>query len=283
MRLIIILVFVSFAVSYDFHFVKSYQPEVSQSIYVSDEKVHITRFKTTDCDQIDRKKLRSLLQEYPNVVLTCEKQMTVLYPAQLNEDIYTKHLGNVPKRWTDCIDGKRNCHKYFFTEVAINMTQGATNFSIPLASCVKFPEEKHTGFSEISIALAHGRSGLTSKGLSLALPMATLTYTDLGENSQQKVIVLDHACDFDKSGSRPVVSLSTVTGKIKDRLWVVDMRRKHAVVRFPWRESENEFFSPRVPLVACVSETYVPGICEWDQAQAMDPWGEAIPIDDGDN
>lgn len=278
-NLLYIFWIISLVLCYDFQFVKTTRPEVSQLIYVSDEQVHINRFRTADCDRIDRKKLRRLIYDYPNVVLTCEKQMTVVYPAELNEDRYASHLDNVPKRWTDCLAGKRNCHKYFFTEVSVNMTQKVTDFQFPLTSCVSFPEEKHTGFSEIAIAFAHGRSGLTSKGVSLALPFFTLSYIDLGELSHQKIIALNHACDFDKSGSRPVVSISTVTANVNDRLWVVDMRRKHPVIKFLWRESESEFFSPQAPLVSCVSETYVPGVCEWDEAQARDPWGGGTPIE----
>lgn len=268
------------ALCYDFHFVKSHNPQFSQLIYMSDEKVHITRFKTADCDQITRQKLYSLIYEYPNVILTCEKQMTVLYPAKFNEDTYTSHLDDVPQRWNDCIDGKRKCLKYFFTEVSINMTERVTDFRYPVMPCVRFPEEKHTGFSEIALGLARSRSGLTSKGISLVLPLITLTFSDLGEISSQKVILLDHTCDFDQIGNRPVVSFSTVTGRVHDRLWVVDMRKRQPVVRYPWRESESEFFSPLAPLVACVSERYVPGVCEWDQEQAMDPWGEAVPMEE---
>lgn len=281
-RLIYFFSFLTFTLGYDFQFVKTSRPEVSLLIFVSDELTPVTRFKTADCDQIDRKKLRSLIHEYPNVVLTCEKQMTVVYPAELNEEIYPNQLEDVPKRWADCMAGRRNCHKYFFTEVSINMTQQVTDFRFPLTSCATFPEEKTTGFSEIAITLAQGRGGLTSKGISLTLPFIAPSFTELGEINHQKVIVLDHACDFDRSGSRPVASISTVTANVKDRLWVVNMRRKHPVMRFPWRESQSEVFSPKAPLVACVSEMYVPGVCEWDQEQARDPWEEIVPIETWD-
>lgn len=281
MHFLCFLLLLQLSWAHDFSFVRrerNPESQVSQQIYLSEKPIPATRFKAAECGKISRKQLVNLVSDYPNVVLVCEKEQTVLYPAQHNEDLYADKLQGVPQKYKPCIAGKKGCRKYFFTEVAINTTEDTSDFRFPLASCVSLPGKNTSGITEIALSIFYGRTGSSSYGIAWSTPWLLALYGTSSEFTNSKMISLDHLCNFNSTFTRPVLSVSTMKAIVRDRLWAVDLRRKNPIFKFDWRNSTLEVFTSQAPFLSCVSQTFVPGICDWDLDQAKDRLGNLVDV-----
>lgn len=227
--------------------------------------------KISSCETISKSQMNHMMAEYPNFIVTCEKEKTLLYPSELDDEVKQKNP------FSDTI---QKLGKYQLTELAVTLKAELDKFQVLLSPCVYLSYKNTSGALEFKFTINGG--GGTQGEVTVGAPIPLLGIkTSLGlKSSLAKSFVIDHSCTFNGYGVRPVVSLTTVECRVKSRKWEVTQFPTTSWSKGMWDKRNQVVFTDDAPVFSCVSELYVPGVCQWpsDRARAED--GEELRIID---
>lgn len=233
------------------------------NLYRNNMALNVKRKSVADCDKITLKQVKAILKDYPQVLVLCEKQKSVLYPSILDQEFET-----VPKT------------KVFnFTEVAAKVSTDHGAIQFPLAPCLTFPYLEGTGVVEVRVTVGVGSGGSLEIGGGYPFPWFGVNAATSVAVGSSGSIYVDHTCSTNLTGVRPLLSIATVQTQIKARQWQLADQKKFAQ-KSKWYKSKNKLLTDDAPLISCVSESYVPGICNLPERQAMEEDGEFLQLFD---
>lgn len=204
-----------------------------------------------DCDQITPDEVRTAIEEYPAVEIYCEQQNSIVYPSVLDgaEEVrYGPFLG---------------LQTYKFTEFAIERVDNTSSLKIPLALCMDHLSAQSTG--SVEVRLNFGLGLLISGGLTATLPLPYVGFSSAigGQYGVSGSILVGDSCKYLGSPVRPFISVDAVNTTFHVRQWVFGPYKTPSVKKSPWSTHTEPALARKAPLVSCVSEQYLPGVCEW--------------------
>lgn len=229
------------------------------------------------CENITYAEMGAVAGIYPNVKIVCEKEKTVLYPSELDGPEFMSVMLKVapkPYWFQTYFRGKT----FYFTELARVLMEEQPELSIPVFPCAKVSENQGSGAIDVSLARSRVRSvvqsisgtaALPSYGLPITLP--ALTGSLLPGRTSLSESVDAFTCAFSNHSVRPFLQLARFRTKIRTRLWAVDFSKKEFIHKYGWLPSVHDEVSEETYSVACVSEKYVPGVCERAELSLPDP------------
>lgn len=231
-------------------------------LYYRSQQIHVRKTKLSNCDTMTPKQVQDILKDYPNVLVICDKQNSILYPSVLDEDGYKS---------------SKKSNANLFTEVSVSAGRREAPIQIPLLKCLYFPNSG-TGAVEVRVTTGGGISGSIDGGVSIPIPsfgISAQVGTGAGVSGS---VYVDHACNTNLSGVRPMLTLSTFNTTVKTRNWVLSDKNRKAVQKGKWQQQELTLLTGNAPMVSCVSEDYVSGVCEWTEQSIKKEIGQTIRI-----
>lgn len=232
----------------------------------------IKRIRVASCDAITKSQMGHLMDQYPNFLVTCEKEMTLLYPSELDDEFQEKLT------LSDTI--QKTFGKYQLTELAVILVKDSEMLKVLLSPCIYLSKNTTSGALEFKFTISGGAGTQGSVTVGAPIPHLGIK-TSLGSKTTLvKSFVLDHSCTFKGYGVRPVVSLATVETRIQNRKWQVTRFPKFSWVKSKWDKRNQKVFTDDGPIFSCVSELYVPGVCRWPSDRAREEDGEEVRVID---
>lgn len=232
----------------------------------------IRRIRIASCEAITKSQMSHMMDQYPNFIVTCEKEMTLLYPSELDDDFQEKLT------LSDTIQKTFGKHK--LTELAVILVKDSEILKVLLSPCIYLSKNTTSGALEFKFTISGGADTQGSVTIGAPIPHLGIK-TSLGSKTALvKSFVLDHSCTFKGYGVRPVVSLATVETRIKSRNWQVTRFPNFNWVKSKWDKRNQKVFTDDAPIFSCVSELYVPGVCRWPSDRAREEDGEEVRVID---
>lgn len=238
--------------------------------------VPLRRLRMESCDNIKPAQIEFLIKSYPNFTVTCEKELTLLYPSELDGPL--EDQGTVSRI--------ANFHKFQLTEISVLLEISGGSLLMPLAQCIYLSNPGTSGAVEYKLTIGGALSGNGEVSSGLPIPMfmifgLPLPALGLGvslgfSKSFSRLFVLDNICAFDGFGVRPIVSMATIECLVKVRRW--DISLLVPAKQSEWFYTNQTVFTGHSPVFDCVSEEHVAGVCEWPEDRARDEHGEEVRI-----
>lgn len=240
--------------------------------FVEHDRSPIKRMRVASCEAITGSQVDYMLSEYPNFLVICEKEGTLLYPTELdNENVQAAGMRAMVKA--------KVSREYRLTEMKITLREESDVLQIPLSPCIYVSGENTTGSIEFKFTLGAGFGQSGGVDLGLTFPFLGVSSSLGVGNAKVRRFVIDHSCAFDGYGVRPVVSMTTIDFAVKMRTWQVRARSRKPPKKSDWEAIEQMWFSNHAPVFSCVSELHVPGVCLWPQDRAKAEDGTEIRIE----
>lgn len=229
----------------------------------------VKRLRVASCETITPEQMKVLVSEYPNFIVTCEKEMTILYPSELDYE------GGQAREMKKDSKKKDNLK---FTELKVTAKRDEESLRIPLFQCIHASHTNTSGSVEFKFTI--GKTKGKSKTVNAGIPLPNFGIsTSLGiTNAVSRLFVIDHSCNFDGYAVRPIVAMTTMKVGFKQREWEVS--KTNEVKKGKWKKLDRVVFTDEAPLFSCHSELYVPDICKWPADRARDEDGDEVRIVD---
>lgn len=250
----------------------------SESPIVEYQNKPIKRMRMSSCEAITKAQVERLITEYPNFIVTCEKEMTLLYPSEIDKASIQRKLTSVQKKLKMSEVIQKSLGKIQFTEMEVSLKQELDSLQILLSSCIYLSNKNASGALEFKFTI--GAGGATTGGVTVGAPIPFFgikSAMGIGTSLSRK-FVIDHSCNFDGYGVRPVVTLTTIEFHVRSRIWEVGQFPTIGWKKSKWNNQKQAVFTDDAPIFSCLSELYVPGVCRWPSDRARDEDGDEVRI-----
>lgn len=216
---------------------------------------HVKQWRIQNCDTFTQAQMEAVVGSYPYVQVYCEAQSLILYPASL-DGIQSSRFKYLPK-----LLGMLGT--YYFREFRIKAVSNDTALIMPLALCLSFSNEQSAARTEVRLALSVSpRLGGSGTG-GIPFPMFGINSGLGAELGVGGSVYVNHVCNRRQAAVRPFISIRVMNLTVSTRDWTVKMHSKKFIEKLKWVDENYTVMSRRAPIVSCVSELYVPGVCTW--------------------
>lgn len=224
---------------------------------VKPSATQVRRWRLEDCDNFNLAQMNHVLQFYPLVQVICEKQGLIIYPEALDETSLGPH--STSKSWRETFG-----REFFFKEFMIKTNESETSHKYPLAQCTEFSDEMGLATTEVRITISGSAKGGPELSYGAPIPYFGLNSAVGASHGVTGSMYISHGCNQKQALARPFISLKTLSLTISTRRWTVRPSRKNFIKKTSWNKIPFTALSSKAPVVSCVSELYVPGVCSWD-------------------
>lgn len=232
----------------------------------------IKRMRMANCTTVTPVQIEAMLAEYPNFIVTCEKELSLLYPTELDEEQPTE-------KGIFGTSFKLNLgRKYNLTEMKVTVKEDLDTLRIPLFLCIYASHTNTSGSIEFKFTIGGGTSGSGSVTGGLPIPAFGIKSSLGVGGSFSRKFVIDHSCNFDGYGTRPTIAMTTMEVHVELRRWLVSAKATKPPQISKWQKYNRVVFTDDAPTFSCLSELYVPGVCNWPADRARDEDGDEVAI-----
>lgn len=229
----------------------------------------VKRLRVASCEKITTDQMKVLVSEYPNFIVTCEKEMTILYPSELDYEVgRAKEMKKDSKR-------KENLK---FTELKVIARRDEETFRIPLFQCIYASHTNASGSIEFKFTIGNTKGKSKKINAGIPIPHFGISYSLGISNAVSRLFVIHHSCNFDEYAVRPIIAMTTTKVSFKQREWDISKTKEGKGGK--WKKLDRVVFTDEAPLFFCLSELYVPDVCNWPADRARDEDGDEVRIVD---
>lgn len=219
---------------------------------------YVQLIKHPSCENMTQSEFLTIFAQYPNVRVRCEAEQTILSPSELidfGRDLtYDLEVSTVNKGVYSLIESS--------TQHEIDRVY----IRFPIGPCVR-PTQPGTG--QIEMFMTFNALTKRMKEVSGEVPIIDMRAGRAQASTKAREFIYSTLCTYRDMGVRPVMELFTQITQFQTRKWAVDPGQHGAVTKSKWRNITAAELSEATLAVACVSERYVPNICQWTEVDAM--------------